>query len=146
MNKGRLLELAAFLDDVPDEAFNMRNWVASEATKPEGDVKGDCGFAGCAIGWAIHADLVPGMTFNEITKEEAEKSVIPTRLRYFPKYEGWTGFHAVAKAYEITPFEAEGLFDTGGYWPRPIKPAHVAAKIRAFVSGQHNGKDTWGVK
>ena len=48
MNKVRLLKLADFLETVPENQFDMNVWVhLGNKTS-----LGDCGTAGCALGWA----------------------------------------------------------------------------------------------
>jgi hypothetical protein len=42
MHTERLLKLADFLETVPPDKFDMNGWGRED----------DCGFAGCAIGWA----------------------------------------------------------------------------------------------
>lgn len=122
MRKDRLLKLADFLETVPRVAFNIERWVTSGATKPEGARPGDCGFAGCAIGWAAHANLFEGLSL----------------LEHSPSYHNTEGFEAVDLLFDFDDADPE---DYGAYlfhfanYPAPHNPTpeDVAARIRQFV-------------
>lgn len=129
-HKKRLLKLAAFLDTVPNKAFDMSLWQAQGADKPEGKRPGDCGFAGCAMGWAAHTRMFRGL------------SVEPYGLliyqpdggaKYTERY--WEDYEAAAAVFEITEVQALHLFAPSHYesqFRRPT-PKYVAKRIRKFV-------------
>lgn len=121
MRRGRLLKLAAFLETVPAKAFSINSWQARKATKREGKRPGTCGFAGCAVGWAAHAKLIPGLTLRG------------DFCGVWPDYEGLRGFMAVQKAFDISRFQAELLFIATSYPGRDPTPQEVANAIRNFV-------------
>lgn len=57
----RLLKLAAHLEkNVPPLMFDMGTWYSS--APPDWQ----CGFAGCAIGWAIHDKLFDGLHWTPL--------------------------------------------------------------------------------
>lgn len=63
INAKRLLKLADYLETVPRKNFNMSSW---NEYRP-------CGFAGCALGWAVHAKLFRGLTEKSLGYEAAEE-------------------------------------------------------------------------
>lgn len=67
----RLTALAEYLDnDVPATDFNLRTWRHRRPKERKtilfGLIETDpgCGFAGCAMGWAAHSGMFPGLTFD----------------------------------------------------------------------------------
>lgn len=128
MNKRRLLKLAAFLRTVPRKAFAIDHWVTTEATKPEGVRPGDCGFAGCAMGWAAHAKLFRGLELNMFAEQ-------PVEIRY----KGEEGFSAAAKLFDIQYFEAKELFSPNFYIGLKGTPAQVAKRIERLVETGETG-------
>jgi hypothetical protein len=122
VNTERLLKLADFLETIPDKSFNIRQWVTRQADKPEGDVPGECGFAGCAMGWAAHARLFDGLTI-------ANDGII-----YGGRY---PGMYAPVHLFGLSLGHARWMFDGPGYDNNPT-PADVAHRIRAFIAS--NGK------
>lgn len=72
--RARLFRLARLLDRVPERAFRMQAWF----THDEDDTcasreecvrrlkKRDCGFAGCAIGWAMTDPVIRGPRHSAI--------------------------------------------------------------------------------
>lgn len=131
MRKDRLLKLANFLETVPRKAFNLKNWQISAATKPEGDEPGDCGFAGCAIGWAAHAKLFRGFTLGPFEDWPYLQ----------PKYKDKGAWRAVAELMDLpldhdgglSSRHAEHLFLGNNYAGGNPSPKQVAARIRKFV-------------
>lgn len=126
MNKKRLLKLADFLESVPPRKFNLSTWVQSMPTQAEGDAEGSCGFAGCAVGWAVHAKLFRGLSFGEAEiDDEANRP---------PKYRGFYGFTAIEILFDIEFDEGCHLFDDAAYPNHKATPKQVAKRIRAFAS------------
>lgn len=115
INAKRLLKLADYLETVPRKQFNMGRW----------GFKSECGFSGCAIGWAVHGRLFRGLSGIGIN-------------RSCPKFEGRTAYGAIATLFGISEQAAEHkLF--GGYIEGT--PKQVAARIRKFVR-DHSGTIT----
>src|SRR4051812_47952886 len=102
MNKKRLLKLADFLETVPREKFNLNHWVTALPTKPEGREEGECGFAGCAMGWAAHAKLFPELKFDRWNM---------CNIVYY----GNTGWTAPRKLFGISDASARHLFSDDAY-------------------------------
>lgn len=122
MNKDRLLKLAAYLETVPSGHFNMKEWVNKPATKPEGKKPGECGFSGCAVGWAAHGKLFRGLKFEQSTLLDGKSSLYPT-------YQNLDGFDAVEKLFDISEDDAERLFGSD----RKGTPKEVAKRIRSYI-------------
>lgn len=98
MNKDRLLTLATHLETkVPKSAFNMKFWGT--------DRDSECGFAGCAIGWAIQDNLFPDLVWA--------KSNTALGTRYIP----------INREIRNTP----------NPHLRPASTCDVATRIRDFV-------------
>ena len=139
---GKLTKLANFLDTVPEENFDLSWWGHETPAKMFlGLFKiEECGFAGCAMGWAAHAKLFDGFTMDTCSVH----------------YEGAQAFKAVSLLFGFTQNNnkftmAEYLFADGSYgygkvlrrypdigWeeeiePIPATPAMVAARIRKLV-------------
>lgn len=123
MNKSLLLKLADFLDKIPRDRFNLREWEDSEFVDNVSPFDGsfECGFAGCAVGWAAHANLIPGLTLRDST-------VYYTKAGDDFPHEG---FRAIAFALEITSQQANELFHPR-YYTVSHNPTIVAKRIREF--------------
>lgn len=120
MNTERLLKLADFLETVPEQAFTLDAWEARAASKPEGDKQGECGFAGCAMGWAAHAKLFPGLIL--------ENGSPVYRVNDYVRL----GFGAAEVVFDIPFSSAVWLFYRQHYTVDPT-PADVAQRIRTFL-------------
>lgn len=132
MRTDRLLKLADFLETVPRKAFNIGAWEQSKVNKPEGKIPGECGFAGCAVGWAVHAKLFRGLKFIPNPYGWDENDITPS-------YAGQEGFEAAEKLFDISGIEAgdgwdasRHLFSPGTYKNDPT-PKQVAKRICKFV-------------
>ena len=110
----RLTHLAALLDTVPSERFNLSLWVDSTQ---------ECGFAGCAVGWATHdrALKAEGLTFDDSCGAGA------------PTFEGLRNWPAVELFFGLEVGAADHLFGPWNY-PGPRTPAAVAARIREHLA------------
>lgn len=134
MRVDRLLKLADFLETAPRKAFDMRNWQVKRATKPEGKKPGECGFAGCAMGWAAHTRMFRGLRIDTDGDLVFKK----------PMFDGH-GFEAAAAPFEISTADARHLFDPEHYYDfakciaTPATPKNVAKRIRAFVKSKQDG-------
>lgn len=124
MRKDRLLKLADYLETVPRRAFEISAWKERDATKPEGNTPGDCGFAGCAVGWAAHTRMFRGLRFGKgVNSDEI----------YYGHYSNFT---AVEKLFSFDREAATYLFDSVSYPNFSATPKQVAKRIRKFVKEQ----------
>lgn len=130
MRKDRLLKLAKFLETVPDTAFDLSRWQKRAPSKSEGKRPGDCGFAGCAVGWAAHQRMFRGLKLEDDGYGEIA-----------PMYDGLEHWLAVGKLFEISNGgyassnrQAEHLFMGSEYPDGKATPKQVAKRIRAFVA------------
>lgn len=128
MNIKRLEKLADFLETVPRRSFDMGNWQSRAATKPEGKQQGECGFAGCAMGWAAHAKLFRGLNFKNAMSAYGNGPLGWQTI----SYRGLTDFYAAAFLMDITYAEARFLFDPDSY-PSRVTPKQVATRIRRYI-------------
>lgn len=138
MHTDRLLTLAKFLrEKVPAEQFNMEAWCeAGDDT----DVKavGDCGTAGCALGWAM---AVPA--FKELGLRAGFRHSIGTI--YLSTVDGdgtavtYHDLQAGQELFDLSRAQAKFLFMPNSYpWQRgPVRPEDVAGRIERLV--QANG-------
>lgn len=123
INAKRLLKLADYLETVPRKAFNIESWMSRSANKPEGKNPGECGFAGCAVGWAAHAKLFRGFRMNG----------------GFPIYKDTFSWPAVGVVFGLglcSPLpsdDAAHLFSSYTYPQGKATPKQVAIRIRKFV-------------
>lgn len=125
MRADRLLKLADFLETVPRRSFKMTGWIERDASKPEGNKPGQCGFSGCAVGWAVHAQLFAGLGFSG----------------GMPVYNGRTNWNAVVELFEFEKSpdsefgsdDAYHLFYDEAYTSGNPIPKTVAKRIRKFV-------------
>lgn len=123
VNTERLLKLADFLETVPPEDFSLTDWrtrMPVDAIRLGPIVfKQGCGFAGCAMGWAAHSGIFPGL-----------------RMAYDGDmiYRGASGMSAVCKLLGVTESIGEFLFWESKYADyEPIDPDDVAKRIRRLV-------------
>lgn len=112
----RMRELAAFLETVPPEDFDLAGWQTREAIDP---VKfgpfvwrKGCGFAGCAMGWAAYSGKFPGLRIAE------GKMLV---------YRGATSWKASQKFLGITEALARFLFEETRY--DDATPSDVAIRL-----------------
>lgn len=119
----RLLVLAEFLETkVPSERFDLKGWTNGSGRAVE---MGDCGTAGCALGWA-----------NAIPEFRTTGFSCPAFKG--PSFAGLTGFQAARVFFDV-PHGTDGetrftdMFMHGSYEHAP-SPVEVAARIRAFVA------------
>ena len=139
VNVERLLRLAAHLETVPAEAFDMGDWA----------VRHTCGTTCCALG---HACTIPEFAAAGLTLVwDADERAQP--IRATPECRDdvgrlVVGFRAAVAFFGIEPRDARDLFDPERYIPdvsRPdadetalwasIRPADVADRIRELVRG-----------
>lgn len=129
MNKKRLLKLAAFLETVPARKFYLHVWVKSMPKQAEGETEGSCGFAGCAMGWAVHAKLFRGLSFGESVEGDDD-------VNSPPMYNGEAGLSASSSLFGIANSESFYLFIDESYPNHKATPKQVAKRIRAFVASE----------
>jgi hypothetical protein len=110
MNRDRLLDLLAVLDETPEENLDMLNWQAEP-----------CGTVGCAVGNYCMARP------DAELKLQCQEPVLGSRR-------GWP---AVAEYFGLTLHEAYYLFDSEKYDPGylcDVPKSAVMARIEQFVA------------
>jgi hypothetical protein len=122
--KERLAHLAYVLRGVPKDRFNLSDWdITSE--NPEAD----CGFAGCAVGWATQDAVL-----------QAEGLSMRDRFPRFGTSARSDGWPTVRDFFGVTQRQAEYLFSLAAYniyagdleWTSP-PPTEVAYRIEEFL-------------
>lgn len=135
-NVPALAKLADFIDTIPPDNFHFASWDASEdadgdfesapvpANKAKFTGNFQCGFAGCAIGWAAHAKIIPGLRFS--------RSGVVTYKRRGATTSGW---YAVEVAFHLDNSTSAYFFAPRSYLNLELtKPAEVAARIRDWIA------------
>jgi hypothetical protein len=125
----RLNLLADFLEKfVPPAKLAMKYWTEDTATGgASAKMANECGTAGCAVGW--------GMTIPVFRAEGLKAGQDTWNDHCAPKYEGQIGWRAACAFFGVTWMdEGEGdyLF-SGRSYPRKVKPAAVAKRLREFA-------------
>lgn len=131
----RLLYLASVLEAVPVERFDLAEWGTTT----------ECGFAGCAVGWATQDPvlLAEGLR-TEATPGGVVYPVCSTNGSGSCTASGWAAVHYF---FGLAGRDAEHLFQWDSYSdPRDEEdradavynpaPVEVAARIRAFVQSR----------
>ena len=123
---GRLRALAVLLDTVPAERFGLESWASRT-------VGSECGFAGCAVGWAAHSGIFPGLRFDTEIKFGAVPSYAD--MAYKDRRWVWIGWEAVVALFGINQHVAEFLFHLDFYYKHPLGPTPrvVARRLRRFA-------------
>jgi len=125
----RFVALANLLDAVPAKDFSLRKWVQRmprvQRTMLFGlmEIQPACGFVGCAMGWAAHEKIIPGLELydnNLIYEENGQRALI-----------SWEAVMAAMGIVGNTKF-AEYLFYSTSYKTDP-PPARVAKRLRRFI-------------
>lgn len=159
MNTRRLLILADFLESIPEKfTFDLSSWGhdagplgvgdsnyqrMQEILTPEHNVTKneaeflfvDCGFTACAVGHAClsHKLRSEGLTYLLDPDRPHDISAISME----PYFEGYYGWEAVRKFFEISDDTADYFFSDGEY-VSPIEgnitAKDVAARIRETVA------------
>jgi len=106
----RLGQLLRVLDDVPDDEFDLNDWIRG----------GVCSTVACAVGWAMRDDWFRAQGLE--------------RHGAAPYYAGERGWRAVRKFFDLSEDEASYLFHAGHY-ADPSR-ATVTERIRAFARGR----------
>ena len=125
----RFEALANLLDVVPAKDFYLRTWVQRIPTKRKMmmfglvKIRPGCGFAGCAMGWAAHEKIIPGLELNGgglIYQKNGQRALI-----------NWEAVMAAMGIVGNAKF-AEYLFYSPNYKIEP-SPAMVAKRLRRFI-------------
>ncbi len=120
MDARKLLVLAAHLDAVPRESFDIWTWRPSR-----------CGSECCAVGHACH---IPEFAASGLRLVDGVPAFDAIDGDHF-------GFGAACAFFGLTRSQARHLFD-GTRYPRspgenlPVTPTAVADRIREFVAGR----------
>jgi hypothetical protein len=117
MNRGRLSLLAAYLETIPEDHFDMSEWVRLKgASVIEGAVpEPKCGTSACALGWACS---IP--EFNDVGLKLDR--VVGAICDAVPTYEHARGYDAAEKFFELTHQQARYIFrgDTNKATPKDV--------------------------
>ncbi len=121
----RMYQLADVLETVPSADFDLGAWCLRQphtAVTVTGIViRAGCGFAGCAMGWAVHTGMFPGLKVENGCLYYRDESGLEV-----------TGFDAAATVFGITLRVASFLFAPVQY--RFHAPAtDVAGRLRRFA-------------
>lgn len=126
----KLRQLSGFLETVPASRFGIEAW-ETKAYKPARtflfglvQIEPECGFAGCALGWAAHSQLFPGLMLDHGASEWG------TALYY----RGHMDFAAVAKLFNISKRAGQFLFHGENYKTETdfVTPGMVADRINRY--------------
>lgn len=132
----RLKALADLLDDVPEKDFDLATWVGQEpreaVTKFFGlvEVAPACGFAGCAVGWAIHSRLFPQLGFTPSLSDD--EILVPAMYSADGEMIA-RGWDAVEKIFGISDNMAHFLFMSDRYKVR-ASTEMVANRLRRLAA------------
>jgi hypothetical protein len=120
----KIRQLADFLETVPPEDFDLDGWVQRQQREPSSILFGliqrhpGCGFAGCAMGWAAHSGIFPGLRLTH-----DQEDIV---------YGGFTGYDAVEALLGIEYSHASFFFSHTMY-SVIAEPGHVARRLRRFA-------------
>ena len=106
----RLLGLCRILEDISDDAFDLRDWAKN----------GSCKSVACAVGWAMRDDWFKGQGLGRQGRSPA-----------FGELKGWK---AVRAFFGLSREEGFYLFHAGKY-DDPNRRA-VIARLRGFAEGR----------
>ena len=125
----KLYKLADYLDTVPSTRFDMASWGYE---KNPGwfsrTFRGaECGFAGCAMGWAAHSGL-----FENLTMSGSHEYDICTPVLWMGESAYYQGFEAAEVLFNIEPHVAHRFFSAFCY--QNPTPRDVADRIRNYSS------------
>lgn len=111
MNKQRLRILAEIVEAVPQKQLDMWGWVYDD----------ECGTVACAAGHACLSPRLRGLTL--------QKQYVHTRQPSYKNHRGWPALHMY---FDLTPEEADYIFDPSAYLRKP-RPKAVAERIRKLI-------------
>jgi hypothetical protein len=124
----KMRQLADFLETVPPEEFDLSVWQL-RAEQPRKtllfgliETNPGCGFAGCAMGWAAHSTLFPGLRLTRIRGT--------ARPYWEPSYRGHVNWAAVELLFGLTVRFSAYLFRRARYKGH-ASPGQVADRLRA---------------
>jgi hypothetical protein len=123
----KLRLLANLLDTVPSSKFEITTW--GEITKPTLFQRlfksRECGFAGCAIGWAAHSGIFPELSLSYM-------SIGNNTLIGVPTYDGFNSSEAICSLFQISNKIVNMLFFQQAYDKMDVTPDMVASRINRF--------------
>ena len=137
-------------NDITDEQFDIGHWFQH------------CGSVGCAIGHAVHRNLIPGLKLDYVPFIAIDGTIEKASF-LTPVMEGATiepqragaglgtfaAFHAASAALDLTLSDTVELFDSDSYLPEDFENAGfdeedefvvtremAADRIEAFIAGK----------
>lgn len=110
MNREEKLNLLIeIIQTLPKKRFNMGKWV--EATE-----ESECGFAGCALGWATTSLVFQNMGLGVFTESLYNCDYDYTRIMFIDEYgHEWRDLDAGRQLFELNGEEAHFLFMPSSY-------------------------------
>jgi hypothetical protein len=131
MNVAALHKMADMLDGIPAQEFNLNRW--GEDIRP-GFIRrmlghSECGFAGCAMGWAAHMKTFDGLTLDADYYSDGYGILYADKDHPEITYDGYV---AAAKLFNISVTVAAFFFSPASYTQRRVKPSDVANRIREY--------------
>lgn len=129
-NDLRLGILADFLDTVPPEKFDLKDWyISGDVDFEHGPSPYNCGTTACAIGWAT---AIPEFQAAGFAIYLDNPLFIDHGLLNEAQFTGWD---AVERFFGLTYTEAQVLFSASYYNLADIRdPVAVAERLREFVA------------
>ena len=114
----RLKTLAAFLLTVPEEKFDLSVWVKLTRDTPSPE----CGFAGCAVGWAAQIPEFKALGFG-----------LGGILESCPEFEGRHSWQAVEDFFGLRFNDCANLFTSVAYNEYHATPKEVSERITQYL-------------
>lgn len=133
VNTANMYRMADMLDTIPAQDFNLALWVArmpGRVQKFMGLFSTECGFAGCAMGWAAHNKTFEGLKIYNASSEHRGVVLIDPSDPHENIIA--SGFSAAVYLFGIDNRRAEWFFSTGGY-DGDGTPMMVADRLRRFA-------------
>lgn len=110
--------------------FDMSAWGWHQGDHPPTE-KNFCGTAACGFGWLSLSEPMNRLGLTHVWHPDPNGT-----FRLEPKYRRSPNADMAAKAFFGLPFEiVVWLFGPHCYHQNPIKPKHVAARMRALLKG-----------
>lgn len=124
-----LTAIADLLEKLPDDRVDMLMWEEKKAMAEFNPETLECGFAGCAIGWAITAGIIPGLKWMGTHPVDRAPYYHPD-----PEEFAEQSWMAVEAALGLNENQAMYLFNADYYVPDENKEPRTNALIRMYSS------------
>lgn len=129
-----LTRVADLLDTIDPAQFNLNSWVDTAPTLNSKSkniiMTPDCGYAGCACGWAASTDWFRDLGFHLERDSDYSGATL-----CFDEHRDW---EAVMAFFDINFGLAQHLFSPLNYTDDyPTEPHHVAKRIRDTITAEN---------